>query len=372
MSGKLDGADAALFELTTNDQRSADAGYRHWTVIVFSHSQLPDFVCIPKMWTTLGDRSAFTSISFNAEEGDEVTRAAVADFEKAYMLGLSKKGDRNRRSRRPPSLRSTSPDGHGRAPRMVHPVGRNSSCLRPRRLLAGGGPAGDVARSWRTPARTAGACLSCRNADSRRARDGTGPPASAPHRPARRRPCRRGGRLLRRLHCLRRPHVRPDRTPRPRDGANAVRHPAPLRFSESCSVGRSWVGSRALGWAVVWRIFATAPRSRARRAADGGTPDPAVSKWIRVPEDNTFGARSLSPGFTGGGSRDRKNGTRFLDGHSGCFRLSFSRHDFPAIGEHQPSSMQPSLRERADSSLRPPGVSSKPDRDGRDISTKAG
>ncbi len=91
MTGKLDGADAALFELTTNDQRSADAGYRHWTVIVFSHSQLPDFVCIPKMWTTLGDRSAFTSISFNAEEGDEVTRAAVADFEKAYMLGLSKR-----------------------------------------------------------------------------------------------------------------------------------------------------------------------------------------------------------------------------------------------------------------------------------------
>ena len=53
----------------------ANAGYRHWTVIVFSHSQLPKDSSDPKNVDDIGGSSStFPSISFNARgKRDEVS-----------------------------------------------------------------------------------------------------------------------------------------------------------------------------------------------------------------------------------------------------------------------------------------------------------
>ena len=89
LSGSIDGAAAAMFDLKTIHGTGEGETTRTWTVIVFSQSRLPFFVCVPRSWTTGGVRATLTPISFDRHTVDAVTRQTVADFEKAYVLGVS-------------------------------------------------------------------------------------------------------------------------------------------------------------------------------------------------------------------------------------------------------------------------------------------
>jgi hypothetical protein len=89
LSGTVDGAPAAMFDLLTIEGRGEGERRRSWTVILFAQSRLPFFLCVPRRWTTGAERATLTPINFDPRAEDERTRQAVADFEKAYVLGLS-------------------------------------------------------------------------------------------------------------------------------------------------------------------------------------------------------------------------------------------------------------------------------------------
>ncbi len=92
LSGTIDGAPAAMFDLMTIGRPGDTETQRSWTVILFAQSRLPFFVCVPRRWTTGGDRARVTPIDFDPRAEDETTRQAVADFQKIYVLGLPDTG----------------------------------------------------------------------------------------------------------------------------------------------------------------------------------------------------------------------------------------------------------------------------------------
>jgi hypothetical protein len=90
LSGKVDGAAAAMFDLTTIRGHGEGETHQTWTVLVFSESpRLPDFVCVPRSWTAWTAQATLTPIRFDPRAGDAMTRRTVAAFEKTYVLGLS-------------------------------------------------------------------------------------------------------------------------------------------------------------------------------------------------------------------------------------------------------------------------------------------
>ena len=91
LSGTIDGAPAAMFDLMTIEGTGEGERRRSWTVILFAQSRLPYFLCIPRRWTTGAERATVTAINFDPRAEDEWTRQAVAAFEKVYVLGLSDK-----------------------------------------------------------------------------------------------------------------------------------------------------------------------------------------------------------------------------------------------------------------------------------------
>ncbi len=89
LSGTIDGAPAAMFDLMTSEGTGEGERKRSWTVILFAQSRLPFFVCVPRRSTTWAERATLTPINFDPRAEDAMTREAVAAFEKAYVLGLS-------------------------------------------------------------------------------------------------------------------------------------------------------------------------------------------------------------------------------------------------------------------------------------------
>jgi hypothetical protein len=89
MNGTIDGAAAAMFDLETIEGSGDGEMRRNWTCIVFAQSRLPFFLCIPRRWTTGGERARLTPINFDPQAESEQTRQAVAAFENAYVLGVS-------------------------------------------------------------------------------------------------------------------------------------------------------------------------------------------------------------------------------------------------------------------------------------------
>jgi hypothetical protein len=89
LSGTVDGAPAAMFDLMTVEGTGEGERRRNWTIILFAQSRLPFFVCVPRRWDTQAERANLTPINFDPRAEDERTRRAVADFEKRYVLGLS-------------------------------------------------------------------------------------------------------------------------------------------------------------------------------------------------------------------------------------------------------------------------------------------
>jgi hypothetical protein len=51
LSGMVDAAPAAMFDLTTVEGRGEGERRRNWTVILFAQSRLPFFVCVPRRGT---------------------------------------------------------------------------------------------------------------------------------------------------------------------------------------------------------------------------------------------------------------------------------------------------------------------------------
>jgi hypothetical protein len=88
MSGTIDGTAAAMFDLTTIDKTNDDLG-NVWTVIQFSESSLPPFVCETRSWQTRPPRRNLSPINFDPSAEDELTRQTVASFQRRYVLGLS-------------------------------------------------------------------------------------------------------------------------------------------------------------------------------------------------------------------------------------------------------------------------------------------
>jgi hypothetical protein len=89
LSGTIDGAPAAMFDLMTIEGTGEGERRRSWTVILFAQSRLPFFLCVPRRWTTGSERANLTPINFDSQGEDEWTREAVAAFETVYVLGLS-------------------------------------------------------------------------------------------------------------------------------------------------------------------------------------------------------------------------------------------------------------------------------------------
>src|ERR1700723_2418014 len=52
LSGTVDGALAAMFDLTTIEGSGEGESRTSWTVVLFAQSRLPFFVCVPRRWTT--------------------------------------------------------------------------------------------------------------------------------------------------------------------------------------------------------------------------------------------------------------------------------------------------------------------------------
>jgi len=88
MSGTSDDVPAQMFDLTTVSRGTEDTTTSHWTAVLFQKTHLPAFACIPKSWSTFGERSLMPSVSFDPEVGDPMARQAVAEFEKAYQLSV--------------------------------------------------------------------------------------------------------------------------------------------------------------------------------------------------------------------------------------------------------------------------------------------
>jgi hypothetical protein len=89
LSGTVNGAPAAMFDLMTVEGTGEGERRRNWTIILFAQSRLPFFVCVSRRWDTQAERANLTPINFDPRADDERTRRAVADFEKRYVLGLS-------------------------------------------------------------------------------------------------------------------------------------------------------------------------------------------------------------------------------------------------------------------------------------------
>jgi len=89
MIGTVDGAAAAMLDLTTIHGTGEGQTHRSWTVIVFSRSRLPFFLCVPRTWSTSAERATLIPINFDRDAVDAVTRQTIADFEKSYVLGVS-------------------------------------------------------------------------------------------------------------------------------------------------------------------------------------------------------------------------------------------------------------------------------------------
>ena len=151
LSGTIDGATAAMFDLTTVHFASGDERNRLWTVIVFSQSNLPAFLCIPRSWSTLPDRLTFTSISFDPREADQFTRRGCHRLPERLHVGSGQNGDRIRGKRGPTSFLRTTTAGDGGTPRVARPVGRRVSGLGARRDCTGNGETRTLARSRRIP-----------------------------------------------------------------------------------------------------------------------------------------------------------------------------------------------------------------------------
>lgn len=89
LSGTVDGSAAAMFDLTTIEGTGESERKRDWTVILFAQTHLPFFVCVPRRTTTWAERASLTRISFDPTAENQMTRMAIADFEKAYVLGVT-------------------------------------------------------------------------------------------------------------------------------------------------------------------------------------------------------------------------------------------------------------------------------------------
>ena len=88
LSGTVDGALAAMFDLTTIEGSGDGESRTSWTVVLFARSRLPFFVCVPRRWTTGREQAKLTPIDFDPRAEDETTRRAIADFKKVYVLGV--------------------------------------------------------------------------------------------------------------------------------------------------------------------------------------------------------------------------------------------------------------------------------------------
>ncbi len=90
LSGRSDGVPAQMFDLTTFSWGPGASVVRDWTAVLFRQTRLPVFACITKSWSTVGDRRLMSSVNLDPVVGDQMTRQAVADFQKAYELGVPK------------------------------------------------------------------------------------------------------------------------------------------------------------------------------------------------------------------------------------------------------------------------------------------
>ena len=88
MSGTIDGVPAAMFDLRTIDRRRDDSMSAFWTVIQYSATRFPPFVCVPNSLKTIPQRTNVTPISFDSRSLDPMTRDSLAAFERAYVLGI--------------------------------------------------------------------------------------------------------------------------------------------------------------------------------------------------------------------------------------------------------------------------------------------
>ena len=161
---------------------------RSWTVFLFAQSRLPYFVCVPRRWTAGGDRARLTPINFDPRGEDERTVRPSPPSKKSTSwvcpTRLSASGeDAIRRLFCTPRLEAMAqyPNWHVQSAGgfLVFALSWTAAAA-DRTGTLGGGP--------RTSPGAAGAAVLSRDSDSRRARDGRGPPAA-----------RRGGR---RAGCL--------------------------------------------------------------------------------------------------------------------------------------------------------------------------
>ena len=118
LSGRSDGVPAQMFDLTTISPGPGDSVDSRWTAVLFQQTRIPVFACIPKSWSTVGDRRLMSSVSLDPEVADHMTRQAVADFQKAYELGVPKTAMRSdedevRRLFRAPRLEVLLRDAQG-------------------------------------------------------------------------------------------------------------------------------------------------------------------------------------------------------------------------------------------------------------------
>ncbi len=88
LSGKSHGAAAQMFDLTAVTGQGDGTMLRRWTVVLFEQTDLPVFSCLPNVWWTKGDRLRMSPVNFDTERGDQVTRQAVAEFQRAYQVCL--------------------------------------------------------------------------------------------------------------------------------------------------------------------------------------------------------------------------------------------------------------------------------------------
>jgi hypothetical protein len=90
LSGTSDGVPAHMFDLTTTSPGPGDKTDSRWTAVLFQQTHLPEFVCIPKSWSTVRYRRLMSSVILDPEVGDQMTRQAVADFQIPYELCVPK------------------------------------------------------------------------------------------------------------------------------------------------------------------------------------------------------------------------------------------------------------------------------------------
>ncbi len=84
----IDGCPAEMFDLTCTDRAGENTTVSRWTVIVIHETGFPAFVCLPKLRSTIPQRSVTPAMSFDVTDTDSLTRSAVARFDAAYQLTL--------------------------------------------------------------------------------------------------------------------------------------------------------------------------------------------------------------------------------------------------------------------------------------------